>query len=44
MSSIATEGYQLLRNVIATDEIVGMRQAIAETMDRVAHSLRAPFE
>jgi len=44
MTNLATDGYQVLHNIISTDEIVGMRDAITETMDRVAHSLRVPFE
>jgi len=43
MSRLASQGYQVLSNVLSTDEISGMRAAITETVDRVASVLRAPF-
>ena len=43
MSQLASQGYQVLPNVLSRDEICGMRAAISETIDRVAGALRAPF-
>jgi ectoine hydroxylase-related dioxygenase (phytanoyl-CoA dioxygenase family) len=37
-------GYEILHNLFAAHEVDAMRTAISETMDRVARSLRAPFE
>jgi ectoine hydroxylase-related dioxygenase (phytanoyl-CoA dioxygenase family) len=43
MSELATQGYQVIRNVLPPDEVSGMRAAITETIDRVAAALRAPL-
>jgi ectoine hydroxylase-related dioxygenase (phytanoyl-CoA dioxygenase family) len=43
MSQLASQGYQILSNVLSADEISGMRAAITETIDRVASALRAPI-
>src|SRR5262245_57672609 len=43
MSQLASQGYQVISGLLSSDEIAGMRDAITETIDRVAGALRAPY-
>jgi phytanoyl-CoA hydroxylase len=43
MSELESQGYQVVPAVLSSDEIAGMRDAITETIDRVAGALRAPY-
>jgi Phytanoyl-CoA dioxygenase (PhyH) len=43
-NSLASDGYQLISNILSPANIAGMREAITESIDRVAAALRAPFE
>lgn len=44
MRTLLSNGYQLVPDVLSHAEIVCLRDAITETVDRVAHALRTPFE
>lgn len=44
MHTLLSNGYQLVPDVLSHAEIVRLRDAITETVDRVAHALRTPFE
>jgi ectoine hydroxylase-related dioxygenase (phytanoyl-CoA dioxygenase family) len=44
MSTLTSQGYQVVRNVFTSEEILEFRAAITETIDRVARVLRAPFD
>jgi ectoine hydroxylase-related dioxygenase (phytanoyl-CoA dioxygenase family) len=43
VSELALQGYQIIPNVLSFPDIVAMREAITETIDRVAAALRAPL-
>jgi len=43
MNDLATNGYQIVHDVMSEGEVHSMRLAINETIDRVAKALRAPF-
>ena len=44
MHPLLSNGYQLIPEVLSQAEIVRLRDAITDTVDRVAHALRTPFE
>ena len=43
MNELASQGYQVVRGVLSSEDITSMRMAIAETINRVAGAMRAPF-
>ena len=43
MKELASQGYQVIRDVLSSSDIASMRLAITETIDRVAKAMRAPF-
>jgi ectoine hydroxylase-related dioxygenase (phytanoyl-CoA dioxygenase family) len=43
MNELASLGYQVIRKVLSADDITSMREAITETIDRVAGAMRKPF-
>jgi ectoine hydroxylase-related dioxygenase (phytanoyl-CoA dioxygenase family) len=44
MTELATAGFRVVPSVLTESDLSGARQAIADTIDRVAHALRTPFE
>ena len=44
MDDLSSFGYEVVRDVLGAAEINSLREAIAESFDRVARALRAPFE
>lgn len=43
MSELASQGYQVMRGILSSDEIAAMRLAVTETIDSVARAMRLPF-
>jgi ectoine hydroxylase-related dioxygenase (phytanoyl-CoA dioxygenase family) len=44
MKELSSQGYHVARTVLSSNEMTSLRDAISETIDRVARAFRAPFE